>query len=472
MKPRAALAAAWVAAALAFLLAGPTRSLAGTYYVGPNGSNTNPGSQARPWATPGYGSRQLGPGDTLIILGGRYVLSRFDEDVITPGSGRAGAWIAIEGQAGHRPTLVGRDNLLTAVNLSGQRYVRLSNLEITRDDRAAGQAVWFRDGVQILEEPASHIRLSGLYVHHLDEFGLNFQDVSDLEVVNCRIEYCGFGAVGGPEAQDSGWTRAAIRRSRLSYSGHYYQGGTGAGNPYARPDGFGIEPSAGPVLIEDTIAEHNRGDGLDSKAARTTVLRCRVANNSCDGVKLWQGGSQVINSLIYGRGDGSSEVTPWSPIVIDSERAGAAFSLINVTVDDRLGRGYLMYAQYDTPDVAVSLSIRNAIFSGAGPNCPIFVGRASTIEALNNLFYMPRSDSLLTHGARTYTSANVQSLGSGNRYGDPRFVRPAWGVDGDYHLRAGSPAINAGAVQGAAVLDLEGRRRDARPDIGAYEYRP
>ncbi len=116
-----------------------------TYYVAPDGDNGNPGTRDRPWATPGYGSRQLAPGDTLILLGGRYTLSEYDADIITPPSGTAQAWITIRGEEGNRPVLAGRDNLLTAVNLAGAQHVRIENLEITHDDTAHGEAAWFRE---------------------------------------------------------------------------------------------------------------------------------------------------------------------------------------------------------------------------------------------------------------------------------------------------------------------------------------
>ena len=143
----------------------PATAAGNVYYVAPDGDNANPGTRDRPWATPGYGSRQLQPGDTLIILGGRYVLREYDADVITPPSGTASAWITIRGEEGHRPVLVGRDNLLTAINLSGVQYVRIQNLEITHDDTASGEAVWFREGVEILGTPAAHIVLQDLYIH-------------------------------------------------------------------------------------------------------------------------------------------------------------------------------------------------------------------------------------------------------------------------------------------------------------------
>ncbi len=441
-----------------------------TFYVAPDGDNANLGSLEHPWATPGYGSRQLQPGDTLIILGGRYVLSEYDADVITPPSGTASAWITIRGEEGHRPVLAGRDNLLTAVNLSGVQYVRVENLEITHDDTASGEALWFREGVEILGAPAAHIVLKDLYIHHLDEYGMNIQDVEELQILNTRIEYAGFGALGGPAGEHGGWRNVTIRGCSLSWSGAYYQGGDGSARPYDRPDGFGIEPSQGPILIEDTIAEHNSGDGLDSKAAHTVIRRAIVANNSCDGVKLWGDGSRIENTLIYGRGDGDPTPSPWAAIVIaPEEQANAQFEIINVTVDDFLGHNYLMYVQYDFPNVPAHVVVRNVIFSARGPESPIYIAPASTLTADHTLFFFPQNHILLAHGNQTYTCTNIGTLGPGNSCGDPLFVRPAWGEAGDYHLQAGSPAINTGTSEGAPTVDLEGNLRDAQPDRGAYE---
>ncbi|MGB9594442.1 MAG: right-handed parallel beta-helix repeat-containing protein, partial [Anaerolineae bacterium] len=420
--------------------------------------------------TPGYGSRQLHPGDTLVILGGRYVLSRYDADILIPPSGTATAWVTIRGEAGNRPVLAGRDNLYAAVILAGRSYVRLENLEITHDDQATGQAAWFRTAISITGEPSSHIVLKDLYVHHIDEGGLDIQDVDDLQVLDSRFEYCGFGAILGPEGEHGGVRNLLIRGCTLSYGGHYYQGGDGSNRPYGRPDGFGIEPSAGPIVIEDTLAAHNYGDGLDSKSANTAIRRCIVANNSCDGVKLWGGGSRVENTLIYGRGDGNPTVTPWAAVVIGTEQAGATFELVNVTVDDTLGNNYLMHVQYDSPGVPVVLTVRNCILRGV--DAPIWVAGASTVVADHNLFYFPESpDEVFVHGGTTYTSATIGTLGTGSLYGDPKFVARAWGGDGDYHLLPDSPALDAGTATGAPSDDLDGNPRPSgsAPDLGAYE---
>ncbi|MBI2560663.1 MAG: right-handed parallel beta-helix repeat-containing protein [Planctomycetes bacterium] len=440
-----------------------------TYYVAPNGNNANPGSIDQPWATPGYGSKQLQPGDTLIIRGGRYVLSQFYDDMVTPPSGAVSQWITIRGEDGQRPILAGRDNLFGAIYLSGLSYIRIENLEITHDDQTTGRRLYFRDGLDFVDAPCSSIILKDLYIHHLDEFGINVQDVQNMQIINCQIEYCGFGAVGGPAGSQGGWRNVSIQGCSLSYSGHYYQGGDGSNRPYDRPDGFGIEPSVGPIEIVDTIAKHNYGDGLDSKASNTTIRRCIVANNSCDGVKLWGGGSLVENTLIYGRGDGNPTTTPWAAVVIDSNQANDSFSLINVTVDDFLGNNYLAYVQYDLP-VPINLTIRNSIFCGMGTNSPIWIRDNVQLTADHNLFYLPDNDIVLIHGDNIYTQNNIGTLGEGNLYGDLLFIAPAWGENGDYHLQSGSPAIDTGSSTDAPNDDLQGFARDVQPDIGAYEY--
>lgn len=61
------------------------------------------------------------------------------------------------------------------------------------------------------------------------------------------------------------------------------------------------------------------------------------------------------------------------------------------------------------------------------------------------------------------------SLGnSGNKIGvDPKLKDPA---NGDYHLVAGSPAIDASAPGATDAVDFDGKARDAKPDLGAFEF--
>jgi hypothetical protein len=55
---------------------------------------------------------------------------------------------------------------------------------------------------------------------------------------------------------------------------------------------------------------------------------------------------------------------------------------------------------------------------------------------------------------------------------DPLFINYIGAGGGDYHLAAGSPAIDAGSAIYTVSTDLDGvsRPQGARPDIGAYEF--
>ena len=416
---------------------------------------------------------QLQPGQTLTVPLGTYVIGN-DEDILRPPSGTAAAPITIRGagaRQGSRPLIVGRDNVGALLQLLGVDHLRIENLEFTHDPTATGEAAWARDGIQMVDGLCEDIMLSGIDVHHLDEFAINAQDVDGLVIDDCRLEYCGYGGVGGPAGQHGGWQNVILRTCTLAYAGHYWQGGDGSDRPYDRPDGLGSEASAGPLMIEDSYALHNYGDGFDSKCANTTVSRCVAANNSCDGVKLWGDGSRIENSLIYGRGDGNPEPTNWSAVVLHGETAGAVFTILNCTIDDALGRNYVLGLNYDAPNVPVQLVLRNNIFSSRGPSAPLFISPATTLTADHNLFWLPQSEELLDQGGVTTPAGEVSTLGPGNGVGEPLFVQPAWGQNGDYHLQAGSPARDSGTVAEAPAIDLDGttRPQGAGVDLGVYE---
>jgi hypothetical protein len=64
---------AMTGALLGFLAPMPLR--AATYYVAPNGSDTNPGTEMQPFATITQGQAAASPGDTVYIRGGEYIYS-------------------------------------------------------------------------------------------------------------------------------------------------------------------------------------------------------------------------------------------------------------------------------------------------------------------------------------------------------------------------------------------------------------
>lgn len=112
-----------------------TASSKTTCYVTPKGKDRNTGTLNAPWKSPGFASRKLKTGDTLIIFSGSYILSRYDENILSPTSDTTNAWMTIRCKEGAQPVWVGRDALTMSVDLSGARYVRIENLEIIPDDQ-------------------------------------------------------------------------------------------------------------------------------------------------------------------------------------------------------------------------------------------------------------------------------------------------------------------------------------------------
>jgi len=103
-----------------------------------------------------------------------------------------------------------------------------------------------------------------------------------------------------------------------------------------------------------------------------------------------------------------------------------------------------------------------------------------------------RNGSIDPNGCRNInaTSCCIESEevwpGTGNLNIDPQFVHPGtWDdngtpenssddvcVEGDYHLRPGSPCIDAGTSEGVPTFDIEGNGRPcgAGVEIGVYEF--
>ena len=84
-----------------------------TYYMAPNGSDANPGTQASPLATIARAQQLLAAGDTLFIRGGEYLIGANDimstqENIYAcifyfTKSGKAGKPICYFGYPGERP---------------------------------------------------------------------------------------------------------------------------------------------------------------------------------------------------------------------------------------------------------------------------------------------------------------------------------------------------------------------------------
>ena len=90
-------------------------------------------------------------------------------------------------------------------------------------------------------------------------------------------------------------------------------------------------------------------------------------------------------------------------------------------------------------------------------------------EWVGNLFF--DSDKPAVPSVKISGGADRKAILADNLVGaDPQFVAPGTGIDADFRLKAGSPAIGTARAANASDDDVLGRKRGDKPDIGAYEF--
>jgi parallel beta-helix repeat protein len=206
------------------------------------------------------------------------------------------------------------------------------------------------------------------------------------------------------------------------------------------------------TVISNTAREYGGGIYVfmsDAAALDGNVVRANaVSVYDGGGVYLSYSGATLTNTLIA-----------------DNQSAGS-------------GSGVGVYAA--TPRLLHSTIANNTGGNGRGVYLTGDGSISSTVSLINTIV-ASHTFGIYADGANTATltatlwSGNTTDAsgpgtiitGSLNYYGDPAFVNPA---AGDYHLRAGSAAIDHGVNAGVAT-DLDGvaRPQGSLPDLGAYE---
>ncbi len=127
------------------------------------------------------------------------------------------------------------------------------------------------------------------------------------------------------------------------------------------------------------------------------------------------------------------------------------FRIENNTIVKTMSQGYRLLDCLSSGVTAAQLLFRNNIVYSS-----INVANYGSFTHTNNIYYLINGASL------------GYSLGPGEQLANPLFANMG---GGDYHLQAGSPAIDAGLNLGYP-LDFDGKAvpQGAAPDIGAYEY--
>lgn len=416
------------ALALAALLLAAGELAAATYHVGPagSGSDSNPGTQAQPWATLQHAADTVGPGDTVLVHAGGYAGFHLTT------SGSAAQPIVFRAAPGEVVSITANNPVTPdGINLEGASHVTIEGFRVNGRTRAGIRAVLCR-GVAIRGNVTDQNGRWGIFTGCCEDL-----TIEDNEASRSGLEH-------GVYVSNSG-DRPVVR-------GNYLWSNNANGlhmNGDLSVDCDGFVPQDGVIsqaLVEGNVIQGNGaagGSGINGDGVQGSTIRNNLIFDShASGISLYQidGGEPSTGNLVEH----------------------------NTVVVAANGRWAL-----NIQDGSTGNTVRNNAFwsdhasRGAMNVCATcLAGMVSDRNAVEDRFTLDDGDTSLTLAQwRTATGRDASSF-----VATPAqlYVAPA---SGDFHLRAGSPALDAGLALGAVTMDLEGTPRPlgAGWDVGAYE---
>jgi hypothetical protein len=477
-----------------------------SFYVSTTGDDSNPGTQTAPWRTVQHAADTVRAGATVNVREGVY-----EELVTIKASGNAtDGYITFRSYPGETAVLdaehLAPGSRSAILTIHDKSYVRVVGFEIrnfhTAEHRltplgisvmgAGSHIELLKNNVHHIEQtfdgrdgpghgangfgiavygtdaktPISELVIDGNEVHHL-KTGSSESLVVNGNVTNFRITHnvvhdnnnIGIDVIGYERTAPD----PAVDQARDGVvSGNLVYNITSRGNPAygndENSDGIYVDGGTRILIEQNVIHDVDFGIELASehKDRATSYITAR-------------------NNLIYHGHTAGVSIGGYAP-----ERGHTEHStVVNNTLydNDTSGTGSGEFQmQWNMAD---NIFANNIVY--AGRRCLIAVNKSQVdknrppVAIDHNLYYCASGSTASTWGATSGTVTGfdnyVQSTGSDrhSRFLDPHFVD----APKDFHLRADSPAIAAGTLDGAPVgtLDLEGapRVKSGSIDIGCYQ---
>jgi parallel beta-helix repeat protein len=406
-----------------------------TLYVdkgNPACSDTGSGTASQPFCTIGAAAAHVSQGQTVEVASGTY-----PESVTVPSAGSATAPITFTAAPGASVTLSGQANGFV---ISGKSWITINGFAVT------GTSSY---GISVSN--SSHVTLSGNHVTYAGQplsgqtrAGINFSNVSDSLIAGNTADhnsYAGIQLTGGS-------TGNVVRENETFANARQYERAAPGIRLYGAPGN----------VVAGNVSHHNEDSGIEAYAGSNNTL--------------------IYNNVTYLNGDhGIDNLTCTGQHIV----ANSVYK--NVTA------GINVEGTSTGATLANNISLDNGIKSPR-THSNIRIERGSTAGTTldYDLVFLTTPDTMLIWDSTSYSSLAAFQAASGQEahgiQADPGWESPA---TGDFHLTAGSPAIdsaNSGA-SGQPSADVEGNPRIDDPstantgagpraydDRGAYELQP
>lgn len=443
-----------------------------TFFVAPNGSDGNTGSQQSPWKTFDFAQPQLLPNDTLYFLEGIYT----DPLTITC-SGDGTGPVTIAAFPGQTAEFKNSSYASTAITVLGMRLV-IAGFHIDHWSNAID-----------ITAPAHDVVVSKCLVFDVG-FGIALYDgVHDITLRDCEMHHFGwfgFDCTAGGATND-------IHNVLVQ---HCWSHDPDFTLPIANGDGNADGFACGhnneyDITFLDCHAE-NTGDGFDLDGRRVVAMNC-TANGTTygggGGFKCWGDSVVLVNCLSYGHVNSGIELDQETDPGAQYRDKPTRTFIINCTIANCGLAGLQIY------DTLKRFTMYNTLFAGG----PVGAG-ADTASAKGMLWEIAPAtgaptnytgDYNLFHSINTWRYIDAVTATYGV-FADQSLPLSAWQAasgqdahskfltssDGlfvdmarnDFHLAVGSAAIGAASSAYAPSADKDGRPRKNTPDAGCYEY--
>jgi len=404
-----------------------------TYYVSTTGSDTTgDGSSGNPWATIQKGVDTIANGDTIIVTNGNY----------------AGFRVRYSGASGAVKTVKAQNALGAVITSAGTLCTTPSFIEVKNDTPASGESYWVVDGFETTGS-ANY----GVEMQYGDHVTIKNTKVHNSALACLSMQHSNYCTLNSDEVY-----------SPTSGSG-FFMGNSGDNNTVVNCSAHNCPSNGLFVTSDDAVGDMTCSGWTFEK--NTSYSNAKAM--SADGMT----GSMIRNNLGYGQNKGLFLMGFESATTSNNNR------ILNNTFVCTAGGTFCFYIHKYTaglPEGTNNNVLNNVLYnydttSTRGSICidtAAETGFQSDYNVVMNYFG-------LDDGATMDTLAQWRALGfdthSIQAADTALFVNPG---SNDYHLKTGSPAINAGTTLADCTDDKEGvsRPQGGAYDIGCYEVVP
>jgi parallel beta-helix repeat protein len=414
-----------------------TTTVRRVFYVAPNGNDSNPGTEARPWVTIRKATDVLQPGQTVYVKDGVY------NGILIKNSGTKGQPISYRAFPGAKPKIVITENdPLPGIEIKGASFITIEGFDLDYQVPEAVQKVRFPDepGITIKEDNRT---TPSIKPHHIT-------------VLNNRVRGFPGGGIGSSLAD-----YIRIEGNTIYETALWSDFGPSAISMYQNVRAEYPDTTANPRAGFRNVIRGNFVFKNENKIPSTGTGNTKITDGNCiiiDDNQHTQG--FLPDKTDYGAYENSTLIEN-NVCAGNGGRGVHIFYSDNVTV-----RHNTLYQNLQTPDLG-------------GGELQAF--EASNVRFTNNIVYAAPSKratdtfnvtNVVFQNNLYFNTAFIPDKSSSDLIGNPLFVSPGTNVlTANFQLRLGSPAIDRALASQAPRLDIgkQARPKGSGPDIGAWE---